>query len=173
MLMATPETIWLPRWLMEAKPWTSAKATDAPDAGEKADPGRAEGIGAGGAAKAATSILPSRPISTTPERSDQRPARQAASSGIESRRAESRIVTRVPRSMAHALASFWRAKQMRHEAAEQPVERAREQDDDAADHHHHVAGDRRLLEGELGAALIEDAEQERRQDDARRDARGP
>ena len=30
MLMATPDTIWLPRWLIEAKPWTRAKATDAP-----------------------------------------------------------------------------------------------------------------------------------------------
>ena len=47
-------------------------------------------------------------------------------------------------------------------------ERPGEQDDDAADHHHHVAGDGRLLEGELGAALVEHAEQERREDDADR-----
>jgi hypothetical protein len=29
MLMATPDTIWLPRWLMAAKPWISAKPTEA------------------------------------------------------------------------------------------------------------------------------------------------
>jgi hypothetical protein len=28
-LIATPETIWLPRCVMEAKPWTSAKKTEA------------------------------------------------------------------------------------------------------------------------------------------------
>ena len=27
-LMATPETIWLPRWVIEAKPWTSAISTE-------------------------------------------------------------------------------------------------------------------------------------------------
>ncbi len=37
------------------------------------------------AAKAAASILPSRPMSTTPARSDQRPARQAQMSGVASR----------------------------------------------------------------------------------------
>jgi hypothetical protein len=30
MLMATPDTIWLPRWLMDAKPWMSANITEAP-----------------------------------------------------------------------------------------------------------------------------------------------
>ena len=29
MLRATPETIWLPRWLMQAKPCRSAKASEA------------------------------------------------------------------------------------------------------------------------------------------------
>ena len=70
--------------------------------------------------------------------------------------------------MAHALARRGGAQDPRDEAAEQPVERAREQDDDAADHDDHVAGDRGLLEGELGAALVEDAEQERGEDDADR-----
>ena len=40
-LMATPDTIWLPRWVIEAKPCTSAK-TDGDEHGhDEADPGRA------------------------------------------------------------------------------------------------------------------------------------
>ena len=36
-------------------------------------------------------------------------------------------------------------------------QRAREQDDQALDHHHHLAGDGRDVEGELGAALLQQA----------------
>src|SRR5918993_5555932 len=168
MLMATPETIWLPRWLIAAKPCTSASATEAPV--PAASPIQAESVAAAAAAaaKAATSILPSRPISTTPERSDHRPARQAARSGIESRRAESKIVRIKPRSMASGPCQLPAHQHAGHSAPEQSVERAGEQDDDASDHHHHVAGDVRLLEGQFRAALIENAEQEGRQDDAGR-----
>ena len=50
----------------------------------------------------------------------------------------------------------------------QVLERAGEEDDQRLDHHDHVAADLRHLEGELGAALVEDAEQDRRQHHADR-----
>src|SRR5215211_3971103 len=87
-------------------------------------------------AKAATSILPSSPISTTPARSDQSPARHAARSGTDSLSAESRIVTAM--SMASRLRELRPREGARHQTPEESVERAREQDDDASDHHHHV-----------------------------------
>ena len=40
-LMATPDTIWLPRWVIEAKPWTSASADRDEHGHDEADPGRA------------------------------------------------------------------------------------------------------------------------------------
>src|SRR5215469_11166468 len=43
------------------------------------------------AAKAAASILPSRPISTMPERSDSRPAMAQRISGVESRNAAAKV----------------------------------------------------------------------------------
>ena len=48
-LIATPETIWLPRWVIEAKPWTSAKRDrDERSPASKAEPGRAGDGGGGG-----------------------------------------------------------------------------------------------------------------------------
>jgi hypothetical protein len=47
-------------------------------------------------------------------------------------------------------------------------QRAREQDDKPLDDDDHVAADRRHLEGELCAALVEHAEQDRGQNDADR-----
>ena len=51
---------------------------------------------------------------------------------------------------------------------EQLLQRAGEQDDHAPDHDDHVAGDVGLVEGELGAALVEHAEQQRGEHDADR-----
>ena len=48
------------------------------------------------------------------------------------------------------------------------LERAAEQDHQALDHHHHLPGDLRNVEGQLRAALIERAEQQRRQHHAER-----
>ena len=61
-----------------------------------------------------------------------------------------------------------RASNVAHRAAEHVLERAGEQDDEALDDDDHVAADLRLVEGELGAALIEHAEQDRGEDDADR-----
>ena len=47
-LMATPDTIWLPRLVIEAKPCTSAKKTATSDGGAEAEPGGAgDGCDAG------------------------------------------------------------------------------------------------------------------------------
>ena len=71
-------------------------------------------------------------------------------------------------SIAQASCAFGRARVKNCAIArpEHVLERAGEQDDQALDHDDHVAGDRRLLEGEIGAALIERAEQERGEHDA-------
>ena len=61
------------------------------DAREQPEPGAA-GEGRDAApAKAPVSILPSRPMSTTPERSDHRPAKQARISGTPSRMPEPKM----------------------------------------------------------------------------------
>ena len=64
------------------------------------------------------------------------------------------------------------AQQSRQHARQRPAEhmfeRAGEQHDEALDDDDHVAADLRLVEGEFGAALIEHAEQDRRQNDADR-----
>ncbi len=88
-LTATPETIWLPRCVIAAKPWTSAKTQEAATAAKRPAQGFGASAATAPAAKAPTSILPSSPISTTPARSENRPARQAKISGTESRMAES------------------------------------------------------------------------------------
>ena len=69
-LMATPETIWLPRWVIEAKPCTIARSTAIRIAATR--PSQAEPVTAAAAApaKAAASILPSSPMSKTPARSE-------------------------------------------------------------------------------------------------------
>src|SRR5208337_3117361 len=122
--------------------------------------------------KAPTRILPSRPMSTTPERSDHSPARHARISGMASRIPEAKTTMKASNpSMARPSdRRLGRAprEQRRDRAAEHVLERAREQHDEALDHHDHVAADLRLVEGELGPALIEHAEQDRGEDDADR-----
>jgi hypothetical protein len=89
MLSAMPETTWLPRWVMQAKPWSMEMAIE--KAMPAARPRSAEPVTAAqaAAAKAAPSILPSRPMSTTPERSANRPASAASTKGVARRSVES------------------------------------------------------------------------------------
>jgi hypothetical protein len=54
------------------------------------------------AAKAANSILPSSPMSTTPERSENSPARAHKISGVASRRVEASMAPKEASSMAHS-----------------------------------------------------------------------
>ena len=61
-----------------------------------------------------------------------------------------------------------RSEQRLERRPEHVLERAGEQDDQALDDDDHVADDGRHLEGELGAALVEHAEQDRGEHDADR-----
>src|SRR5579871_5177232 len=122
--------------------------------------------------KAPTRILPSSPMSTTPERSDHRPARHARINGVPSRMPEAKTTMNALKRSIAAPSDRRRGgaprEQHRDRTAEHVLERAREQDHEALDDDDHVAADLRLLERQLGAALIEDAEQDRGEDDADR-----
>ena len=101
-------------------------------------------------------------MSTMPERSDQRPARQARISGT--RQADGGgedFGIESPWLNLSALKK--RAASARPEGI---FERTHEQDHQALDHHDHVAVDLRLGEGQFGAALVEQAEQHGGQHDA-------
>jgi hypothetical protein len=69
-LMATPETIWLPRWVIEAKAWTRARQTETKTAAASPIKAEADTAAAAPPAKAAASILPSSPMSKMPDRSE-------------------------------------------------------------------------------------------------------
>ena len=69
-LMATPETIWLPRWVIEAKPCTSESMTDISMPMPSPIQADWKTAAAAAPAKAPASILPSSPMSKTPERSE-------------------------------------------------------------------------------------------------------
>src|SRR5262245_23737519 len=81
MLSAIPDTTWFPAYVMQARPWTMASATDA--ATPAASPSQAEPVtyAVAAAANAAASILPSSPMSTTPERSAKSPPSAARTRG--------------------------------------------------------------------------------------------
>src|SRR5271163_668827 len=120
---------------------------------------------------APTRILPSRPMSTTPERSDHRPARQARINGVPSRMPEAKTtMNALKRSIVLRPSDRRRGGAPRQQhgdrTAEHVLERAREQDHQALDDDDHVAADLGLLERELGAALVENAEQDRGENDA-------
>src|SRR6516165_1109767 len=121
-------------------------------------------VAAAAAAKAPVSILPSRPMSTTPDRSDHKPARHARMSGTPSRMPEAKTTMKASKSSI-ACPSDWRRRSAPREqggdgTAEHVLESAREQHDEALNDDDHVAADLRLLESELGAALIQYPEQD-------------
>lgn len=60
-LMATPKTIWSPRWVIQANPCTSAKIHGGGYGGAQAEPGRACNRGRRGAAKVAGQHLALEP----------------------------------------------------------------------------------------------------------------
>ena len=123
------------------------------------------------AAKAAPSILPSRPMSTTPERSANRPASAASTRGVASRMVEFGEQQDLEEQRVHQATApaGRRPREQRLETRpEHVLERAGEQDHQPLDHHDQVAAERRHVERQLGAALIERAEQQRGEDDADR-----
>ena len=69
-LIATPETIWLPRCVIEAKPWTSPRKTAVRMATVSPTQAEPDTAAAEAPAKAPASILPSRPMSKMPARSE-------------------------------------------------------------------------------------------------------
>ena len=122
------------------------------------------------AAKAAASILPSRPMSKMPARSEKSPARQARSSGVAHRSAARGAGELEDRSRVHQ-PGFARAETQEaalDRDAHEVLQRAGEEDDQRLDHDDHVAADLGHVEGELGAALVEDAEEDRGEHDADR-----
>ena len=97
--MATPEISWLPLKVIEAIPCTMDNASEAPIPAIR--PIHTEPLTEAMAAEknAAASILPSRPMSKMPARSEKRPARQAKRRGVASRTVVSRICRSVRKSM--------------------------------------------------------------------------
>src|SRR5262245_23461840 len=182
MLSAMPDTTWLPRWVMQAKPCTRLTSTEARTAAPS--PAHAEPVTAAmaAAAKAEASILPSRPMSTTPARSEQRPPSAASTSGVAPRtvaaastarrrypslidapRDRSRLEMREPPG---GLGAGPAAEQRFERLAQRLLEGATHENDHALDDHDEIAGERRDVERQLRAALVEGAEEHGGQRDA-------
>lgn len=88
MFSATPETTWSPRFVTQAKPCSRDATQATPMAASNPRPVECVTDAVAAAAKAANSILPSRPRSTTPARSDSTPAIAHSSSGALTRRVD-------------------------------------------------------------------------------------
>ncbi len=120
------------------------------------------------------SILPSRPRSMTPERSASVPASAHRISGTETRSVEASSVP--SGDFIHRGSLRCGRARRRRDAQPQPRQRRRshlchragEQHDQPLQGEHHVAAEAGDLERELRAALVERAEQQRRQHDAHR-----
>ncbi len=84
-LIATPLTTWLPRWVMQAKPCSSAMAQETATAPPSASQGEPVTAAMAAAAKADASILPSRPTSMMPLRSENNPPMAQRISGVATR----------------------------------------------------------------------------------------
>src|SRR5262245_58846045 len=158
---------------MQATPWSSAISTPmmiAPSNASQADPVT---TATQAAANAAASILPSRPMSMVPERSENMPAMAHNTSGVAMRSVAERIETAwSQRSMSGGLRQDRAPVQHQVKPRDpRPVhvgKRTGEHDDQALHRHDHVAVDGGNLEREFGAALIERAEQKSRELDADR-----
>src|SRR5579863_5242141 len=100
-------------------------------------------VAATAAANAPVSILPSRPMSTTPERSDHRPARHARINGTPSRMPEPKIWMNVSNSSIPRPSDRGLGRAPRQQHGDRPTkhvfERAGEQHDETLDDDDHVA----------------------------------
>src|SRR3984885_10981910 len=128
-------------------------------------------VAAAAEANAPTRILPSSPMSTMPERSDQRPAKQARMSGTARRMPEAKTTMKALNHSMLARPSDGRLcraprEQGRDRAAEHVLKRAGVQHDESLDHDDHVAADLGHVDRERLAALVENAEQDRSEDDS-------
>src|SRR6185436_19077821 len=170
MLSAMPETTWLPWCVMQANPCTSPTSTAA--AMPAASPSHAEPVTAAvaAAANAEASILPSSPMSTTPDRSEKSPPSAASTSGAAPRIvAATRSARRTSVSLIGSSAVAARSRpRLGSGAAAEPgldgapqrvFERAADENDEPLDHHDHVPRQLGHVEGQFGAALVQGAEQ--------------
>jgi len=121
------------------------------------------------AAKAANSILPSSPRSTTPERSANNPARAHSTRGVAMRRVDGQH--RSPQRLIHVGPLLFlrpaTAPRLRR-ARSRTIVAPGKQYDEALQHHHHVAAEAADLERHLGPALVQRAEQQAGDHDAQR-----
>src|SRR6185436_8736547 len=162
---------------MHAKPCTSPTSTDAAIPAPR--PAQAEPVTAAvaAAAKAEASILPSSPMSTTPDRSENKPPSAASTSGAAPRTvAAARRATSTPASLIDRARSWpWLLRRVggppeqRSDRAAKPVlEGSADENDQPLDDHDDVARQRRHVERQLRPALVQRAEQDRREDDPHR-----
>src|SRR5215217_786147 len=151
---------------MAAAPCTNVVASDT--AMPARSPSQAEPVMAATApaAKAAASILPSRPMSKMPARSEYMPARHASSSGVDRRMVASRMERMAARSIS-ALRLGGRHRngfrlllgRHQHEGAfergtEQPLHGAGKEDHQSLDDDDHFAGNAGNYELQLLAPLV-------------------
>src|SRR6185436_9748082 len=159
---------------MQATPCSSAIDTPTITAPNRATHAEPVTAAKQAAAKADASILPSSPISMVPERSENTPAMAQNTSGVAMRSVADRIdsawsqISSMSGRLGQDRAPVEHRVQARHPRPVHIGERAGEQDDQTLHRYDHVARDGRDLECELGAALVERAEQNRRQHDADR-----
>src|SRR5262249_54703307 len=159
---------------MQANPCTSPTSTAAAIPATR--PAHAEPVTAAvaAAANAETSILPSSPMSTIPERSAKRPPSAASTSGAAPRAvaaassARTRMLSLMPLSSAPGARARWASQERVERSPQRVLEGATDEDDQPLDHHDHVARELGHVERELGATLVERAEQHRGDHDADR-----
>ena len=109
MVKAMPITTWSPRWVTQPQPCTmdiDTPKTKATIMAGTHDPVAAATLAA---AKADSSILPSRPRSTTPDRSARHPAKAHRISGVAPRSVDpSSVPTRMPKSCSASISGSLR-----------------------------------------------------------------
>ena len=183
-LMATPETIWLPRWVIEAKPWTSAISTEISDRGAqaRARPSRmtaaaaAAGEGAGQHLAFEADVENAGALGVEAGEAGEQQRHRDADGRVEQLDDDVENPSQAPVLAAAGIADRARANEAnsawiagRNMCSSAPANRmtrpwmmtimSRR--------------DLRHLEGELGAALVEHAEQDRGRARCRPDASGP
>ena len=171
MLSAMPETTWLPRLVMQAKPWTMASKIENSGAGGEAEPGGAGDRGGRGGGERRAQHLALEPDvdharalgEQAGERGEHQRRREPDGRVGEQQDLEEELV-----HQATASAGAGRANSASTYGRNMCSSAPGEQDHQALDHHDDVAAERRHVERQLGAALVERAEQERGQDDAER-----
>ena len=171
-LIATPETIWLPRWVIEAKPCTSEKSDGDDDRRPEPEPGRAGDGGDGGGGEGGDQHL-----------ALEADVEDAGALGVEAGEAAkiSGIESRMRRGEDDRMEMIHHGSPRRRRCAGARSRRGEERADAGRNMCSSAPAKRmtrpwmttimsrvmrRHVEGEFRAALVEHAEQDRGQDDA-------